>query len=104
MFIAVSAIASFLATTTAVTPAVVIDQPNPKSMSQAEIRAFNAKLDKTHKYYIRCKRSVATGSLAKKNYSCRTNAEWNEADARGSQESRDIMEEMTSKSWNTSGG
>jgi hypothetical protein len=103
MFVVTSALIGFLATT-AVVPAVEVVEPDPKKMSQAEIRAFNASLDKNHKFYIRCKRSIATGSLAKREYSCRTNAQWAAADARGNQEARDIMDEMSSKSWNTSGG
>lgn len=80
-----------------------IPEPNPKTMSQAEIRAFNAQLEKNHKFYIRCKRSAATGSMVAREFSCRTNAQWADADARGNQESRDIMDEMKSKSWTTSG-
>ena len=86
------------------TAATDIAEPNPKKMSQAEIRAFNASLEPGHRYYIRCKRSVATGSLMARNYSCRTNAQWAQADTRGNQEAREVMDEMTSKSWNTSGG
>lgn len=80
-----------------------IAEPNPKAMSQAEIRAFNAKLEKGHRYFIRCKRSAATGSFIERNFSCRTNEQWSAAEARGNDEARDVMEEMRSKSWNTSG-
>ena len=103
MILTASALVALIGSATAVAPAALVE-PNPKKMSQAEIRAFNASLDKDHKFYIRCKRSASTGSLAKREYSCRTNAQWTAADTRGNQEARDIMEEMTSKSWNTSGG
>lgn len=87
----------------AATPAVAdVAEPNPKAMSQSEIRAFNAKLDKGHKYFIRCKRSAATGSLVARDLSCRTNAQWAAADVRGNQEARDVMAEVTSKAANTS--
>jgi hypothetical protein len=96
--------AALVATTGSVVAAAATDipEPNPKAMSQAEIRAYNANLDRQHRYYIRCKRSVATGSLTAREFSCRTNAQWAQADVRGNQESRDIMDEMTSKSWNSS--
>jgi hypothetical protein len=81
---------------------VDVKEPNPKTMSQAEIRAFNATLEKGHKYYIRCKRSAPIGSYVARLYSCRTNAQWTASEDIGNQEARDIMEEMKSKSWNTS--
>lgn len=89
-------------TVAAVTTTGTVTEPNPKTMSQAEIRAFNASLDAKHPYYIRCKRSVATGSLMARQFSCRTNAQWALADARGNQEARDVIDEMTSKAANTS--
>ena len=79
-----------------------ISEPDPKAMSRSEIRAFNAKLSRTHPYYIRCERSEDIGSLVKRNYSCRTNAQWEKADAIGNQNARDAIESMQSKSWNTS--
>lgn len=79
-----------------------IPEPDPKAMSQSEIRAFNAQLEKGHKFYIRCKRSAPTGSFVAREVSCRTNAQWAAAESRGNQEARDIMEEVQSKSWNTS--
>ena len=80
-----------------------VPEPDPKAMSRSEIRAFNAKLAKTHPYYIRCVRSAEIGSLVKRNYSCRTNAQWQKADAIGNQNARDAIESMQSKSANTSG-
>lgn len=98
-----SALIAFTGSAAAIdTPALEEFEPNPKAMSQAEIRAFNASLDKGHKFYIRCKRSAATGSFVQRQLSCRTNEQWAAADVRGNQEARDIGEEMQSKSWNTS--
>lgn len=97
-----SAIIALLGSATTVPPADTMVEPDPKAMSQSEIRAFNAKLAKGHPHFIRCKRSAATGSLVAREFSCRTNAQWAAADNRGAQEARDVMEEMTSKSMNTS--
>ena len=73
---------------------------DPKKMSQAEIRAHNANLEKTDPAYIRCVKSAPIGSLVSRNYSCRTVAQWNAADRVGNEEARQIGEEMASKSWN----
>lgn len=89
------------ATQTATAP---MAEPDPKSMSQKEIREFNAKVPRNHPYYIRCVRSDETGSIVKKLYSCRTNLQWALADRTGSQEARDTLEAMTSKFWETESG
>ena len=101
MFFFASALIALAGSTTA-TAGVDVVEPNPKSMSQSEIRAFNATLAKGHKYYIRCKKDAATGSMIQRQYSCRTNEQWAAADVRGNQEARDLGDEMASKSWNTS--
>ena len=87
----------------AVTAQPAIAAPDPKAMSHAEIRAFNAKVDRGHPYYIRCVKSEAIGSLVKRQVSCRTNEQWKEADRVGNDEVRDVMDHTRSKSWNTSG-
>ena len=92
-----------LAAATAVAEPAAVLEPDPKAMSQKEIRAFNARLAKGHPYYIRCEKSEAIGSLVKRNYSCRTNAQWQKAEEIGNQDVRDTMDKMQSKSWNTSG-
>lgn len=76
-------------------------EPDPKAMSQKEIRAFNAALPRDHPFYIRCVKSEETGSLARKLYSCRTNQQWEQAYAMGNQNVRETMEAMSSKFWNT---
>lgn len=73
---------------------------NPKKMSQAQIRAHNATLQPTDPNYIRCVRSAPIGSLIARNFSCRTVAQWNNADRVGNDEARQISDEMASKSWN----
>lgn len=72
-------------------------EPNPKQMSQAEIRAHNAKVARSHPFYIRCERSEAPGSLVKRNLSCRTNRQWTLAAEAGNREARDVADAMRSK-------
>ena len=87
-------------------PAVVTSDPatavvDPKKMSQAEIRAHNATLPRTHPNYIRCVRAAAIGSLVARNYSCRTVAQWDAADRAGNDEMRRVADAMASKATNT---
>jgi len=84
----------------AAAPAPVAAAVDPKKMSQAEIRAHNAKLAKTDPNFIRCVRSAPIGSLIARNFSCRTVAQWDAADRVGNDEARQISDEMASKSWN----
>ena len=78
-----------------VAPAVI--EPDPKAMSRAEMNAFNARLTRTHPSYIRCERSLETGSLVKKTFSCRTNAQWKSAADTGNDNAREIGEAMRPK-------
>ena len=79
-----------------------VSEPDPKAMTQKQIRAFNAALPKGHPHYIRCKSSPEIGSLAKKLHSCRTNAQWQKSEAIGNQNARDTYDHMTSKAGNSS--
>jgi hypothetical protein len=79
------------------------NEPNPKKMSQSAIRAHNAELPRDHPYYIRCVKSEETGSLVKRNFSCRTNQQWSAAEDAANAEARAIADEMSSKGWRTSG-
>ena len=79
-----------------------VSEPNPKARNQKQIRAFNAALPRDHPYYIRCKSSPEIGSLVKKLYSCRTNAQWHSSDEIGNQNARDTYEAMQGKAMNTS--
>lgn len=79
----------------------VIAEPNPKTMSQKEIRAFNSQLPRNHPYYIRCVSEEETGSLARKTYSCRTNQQWELAGRIGNQNARETYDAMTSKAANS---
>jgi hypothetical protein len=101
-------VAALILTTSAVAPATsavgaAMAEPNPKTMSQKEIRAHNAKLDARHPYYIRCVKSAPTGSLIAREVSCRTNQQWAAADNVGNDEARVIQDKMASKFWKFEG-
>lgn len=63
------------------------------AMTAAEIRAYNANFKRNDPQYIRCERSLVTGSLVKKHTSCRTNAEWQSKDDLGNKEARDFVDD-----------
>jgi hypothetical protein len=75
---------------------------DPRSMSQTEIRNYNANRERNAPDFIRCVRREETGSLARKTFSCRTNAQWAQADQIGNQNARDTMQAMESKATVTS--
>lgn len=86
------------APTAAPAVATTLVEPNPKVMSQREIKAFNATLpSKSHPFYIRCVSSLEIGSLAKRLYSCRTNRQWDLSDQAGNRNARETIEAMQSK-------
>ena len=80
-----------------VNAAQAIVEPDPKAMSQSEIKAFNAKLASGHAYYIRCVKRAETGSLVKRNFSCRTNQQWQLSEDRANQDARDTIDSVKSK-------
>lgn len=77
-------------------------EPDPKAMTQRQIREHNAKVPRGHPFYIRCQKSEEIGSLVKRLYSCRTNRQWREAEDKGNQDVRDTADKMASKAWETS--
>ena len=70
------------------------DRP-PSLMTGTEIKAYNAGLDNSHPYYIRCRKDAVIGSLARKLRVCRTNEEWKKFAAQGNDNSREIYDEMS---------
>lgn len=68
-----------------------IAEPNPSRMSRAEIRAFNEQVGEGHPLYIRCRRDVEIGSLAKARTICRTARQWADADDAGNRTARDTV-------------
>lgn len=79
------------------TPAVARETvEGPVVMTSAEIKAYNASLTRDDPAYIRCVRTLETGSLVKKVTSCRTNAEWSRVNEVGNQDARDTVEYVQS--------
>lgn len=106
-------LAAHAVTTAATVPAAVpaptavlaiadMTEPDPKKMSQSEIRAHNAKLPRDHPYFIRCVKREEIGSLVKRNFSCRTNQQWAASEDSANAEARAVADAMASKSWATS--
>ena len=86
-----------LAQAVSMTPAVARETVDgPVVMTPAEIKAYNAELSRDDPAYIRCVRTLETGSLVKKITSCRTNAEWTRVHDVGNQDARDTVEYVQS--------
>jgi hypothetical protein len=100
MIAAAVVLAAQAATATAV---AAIEEPDPKAMSQSEIRAFNAPLPRDHPYYIRCEKQLETGSLVKKLFSCRTNEQWQKAEEIGNDAAREAGDHFRPKFLEQSG-
>ena len=66
----------------------------PSEMTPTEIKAFNADIDASHPYYIKCRKTEVMGSLVKKLRVCRTNEQWKEASAKGNDSTRESLEAM----------
>jgi hypothetical protein len=66
----------------------------PSEMTPTEIRAYNADIDASHPYYIKCRKTEVIGSLARKLRVCRTNQQWKEASAKGNENAADTLEAM----------
>lgn len=91
--------ASFGTLAHATTEPAEIQRPDPLRMSMAEIRAFNASLPPKHRYFIICRQSEVTGSLAKTERRCMTRDDWE----RGSRSARDDADEAIDSRRSTSG-
>lgn len=64
----------------------------PSEMTPTEIKAYNADIDASHPYYIKCRKTEVLGSLAKKLRVCRTNQQWKESSATGNENTREMVE------------
>lgn len=64
----------------------------PSQMTPSEIKAYNADIDKSHRYYITCRKTEVIGSLARKLRVCRTTEQWKEASAKGNDSTRETLE------------
>jgi len=86
-----AALSLILANTIAVVDAPQVTE-GPIKMKPSEIRAYNATLAPDHPNYIRCKRTLDTGSLVKKSTLCRTNQEWTRVEDKINVEAREMVE------------
>lgn len=66
----------------------------PSEMTPTEIKAYNAGLERNHRYYITCRKTEVMGSLVKKLRVCRTNEQWKEASHKGNENAADTLEAM----------
>ncbi|HEX4848583.1 MAG TPA: hypothetical protein VFV30_10605 [Novosphingobium sp.] len=80
---------------------IQVAEPTPSTMTPKEIRAFNAKLPRGHRYYIRCVARNETGSLVKQVRTCRTNEQWARAEETGNDNARETAEAMRGKASNS---
>ena len=64
----------------------------PVMLTSAQIREYNSTLNRGDPAYIRCVREIATGSLVRKQTTCRTNAEWRRVQDIGNQDAHDLVE------------
>ena len=81
-----------------VEPVTDIPEPRPSMMSKSEIREHNTRLDRTHRYYIRCVKAPDTGSLVARRAVCRTNDQWAAVDAAGRNQARDVVDDARARS------
>ncbi|MCL6699058.1 hypothetical protein LZ496_09725 [Sphingomonas sp. NSE70-1] len=66
----------------------------PSEMTPTEIKAYNADIERSHPYYITCRKTEVMGSLVKKLRVCRTNDQWREASFKGNENAADTLEAM----------
>lgn len=90
------ALALIFAAGATVTPAAdaPVAEPNPSKMNRSEIRAHNDKVGTGHPLFIRCRRDIEIGSLAKAKTVCRTARDWADADYAGNRTARDTVRLM----------
>lgn len=53
-----------------------IARPDVQAMSMTEIRSFNSTVPSKHRYFIVCRQSAVTGSLAQVRRTCNTREDW----------------------------
>ena len=84
-------------------PAEALPDPDPSHMSLKEIRAFNKQLGSNmHPQYIRCRRDVDIGTLAKAHTVCRMNKDWARADDQGNRAAKDTVRQALETGWTQS--
>jgi hypothetical protein len=91
-------LAAQAAATSAVPPPQEAVEPDPKSMSRAEVREHNAGLARNDPFYIRCERQEEIGSLVARKTVCRTNRQWAALDKANEGQIRGIADDVRSRS------
>ena len=89
-------IAMLLQATAPATPAPVAE-PDAAKMSLKEVKAFNATVDPSHPYFIKCRPVAKTGSLVKRGHACRTAERWRQLSENGNRQARTLVEESTTR-------
>lgn len=77
-----------------------VQPPDPSHMSLKEIRAWNKTQAKESPFYIKCRRDVEIGSIAKAHTVCRTARDWADADNAGNRTARDTVRLMNETAGN----
>jgi hypothetical protein len=66
----------------------------PSEKTPTEIKVYNADIEASHPYYIKCRKTEVMGSLVKKLRVCRTNEQWKEASSQNNDYTRATLEGM----------
>lgn len=68
-----------------------ITRPIVQDMNSADIRRFNATVSSKHRYFIICRQSAVTGSLAKVTRVCQTREDWERGTREAQAEANDLL-------------
>lgn len=85
-----------------VVPQVAMPDPDPSHMSRKEIAAHNKLVGTNHPQYIRCRRDVDIGTLAKARSICRMSKDWARADDAGNRTAQDTVRQTLETGWTQS--
>jgi hypothetical protein len=88
-------VALTLASSAATTGHPQIVEPDPRTMTRAEIRDHNASLAKEDPFYIKCERQAEIGTLVARKSVCRTNRQWAALEKAGEDQIRGIGSDLT---------
>ena len=87
-------LAIILTAGSATTAEVQVAEPAPDKMTRAEIRAHNDKVGNAHPLFIRCRRDVEIGSLARARPVGRPSRDWGGGDYAGNRAAGDSVRLM----------
>lgn len=83
-------------------PQETMPDPDPSHMTMKEIRAHNKLVGANHPQYIRCRRDIDIGTLAKARSVCRLNKDWARADDQGNRVANDTVRQTLETGWTQS--